>query len=162
MSNIYHTENEQQQKGKLIECFIIPVELIKYLTQDAIYRNKQKFSRLQAFDDLVTRLKVAKSNGETMAANYAQLCNAWKWSRPGLNSFLGKLKEFGLIEINVVVVNKVVSLKPQLLMNLSVSDLPIQLSKASSTPPQPLSTQFPLGQKRILDQGDKIDHRKGF
>ena len=67
---------------------VIPFELLEFLSVDYSYKNKRRFSRLQAFQNLIEYYSASKSKKETMAVNIERLSKAWGWSRPSVMKFV--------------------------------------------------------------------------
>lgn len=160
MSNINHNEKDMKSNERQIPVFAIPIDLLEYITQDQVYRNKNKFTRQQAFFDLVRRSKMIIDGNDSSAANYAQLCKLWNWSRPGLMAFIDKLDEYRLLNFEVNMRNKVVTLKPELFLSIEDSGYSLQISKTSCFSSQPSSepsTHDSSGSKVERSTERKID-----
>lgn len=96
---------------------VVPFELIDYLSNDNAYRNPKRYSKLEAFRDLIMRYRNAIGSGEKMSANIAQLSKTWNWSRTTVCGFVNDLAVLDVLEVNVTPTSKVISLKASVLGN---------------------------------------------
>ena len=79
-------------------------------------------TRLMALEDLIRRYFAYKANNDDMAINFQQLSEAWGWGRPKTARFLMRLQEEGVINIDRVVNNKVVRLRPEVIVSTQITD----------------------------------------
>ena len=93
----------------------VPIELITYLNEKIKISKPTSATRWMAFEDLIQRYLVYQAHDDDMAINVQQLSDSWEWSRKRAMRFLKKLQEANIIDIDTVVVNKVVRLRPDII-----------------------------------------------
>lgn len=89
----------------------MPSALLEFLCGDYTYKNTRRFSRLQAFRDLVVRHCISERKQEDMAANIECLSKSWGWSRPSVMKFIQNLEAMEILEVFNVVTSKMVRLQ---------------------------------------------------
>ena len=94
---------------------VLPFELIAYLSNDNVYKNPKRFSKLEAFKDLIVRYCSAVGSGKKMNANIAQLSKAWNWSMATVCSFVNDLAVLDVLDVDVTPTSKIISLKDSVL-----------------------------------------------
>lgn len=95
---------------------VIPFELLEFLSVDYSYKNKRRFSRLQAFQNLIEYHSTSESKKETMAVNIERLSKAWGWSRPSVMKFVMFLESKNILEIFSVVTSKMVRVRNEIIV----------------------------------------------
>ena len=95
---------------------VIPFELLEFLSVDYSYKNKRRFSRLQAFQNLIEYYSASESKKETMAVNIERLSKAWGWSRPSVMKFVMFLESKNILEIFSVVTSKMVRVRNEIII----------------------------------------------
>ena len=111
-----NTENNVFTSDKKNFQVMIPFELLEYLSDDYSYKNKSRFSRLQAFQNLVERYYASWRRQEDMAVNIERLSKSWGWSRPSVMRFVQFLETKGVLEIFSVVTSKIVRLRREVVV----------------------------------------------
>lgn len=111
-----NTENNVFTSDKKNFHVMIPFELLEYLSDDYSYKNKSRFSRLQAFQNLVERYYASWRRQEDMAVNIERLSKSWGWSRPSVMRFVQFLETKGVLEIFSVVTSKIVRLRREVVV----------------------------------------------
>lgn len=111
-----NTENNVFTSDKKNFHVMIPFELLEYLSDDYSYKNKSRFSRLQAFQNLVERYYASWRRQEDMAVNIERLSKSWGWSRPSVMRFVQFLETKGVLEIFSVVTSKIVRLRKEVVV----------------------------------------------
>lgn len=86
-------------------------ELLDFLCADYTYKNTRRFSRLQAFRDLVARHCTSEIKQEEMAVNFECLSKSWGWSRPSVMKYIQNLETMGVLDVFSVVTSKMVKVK---------------------------------------------------
>ena len=86
-------------------------DLIEYLCGDYSYKDARRFSRLQAFQDLVARYCASREKEEDMAANIERLSKSWGWSRPSVMRFVQILEAMEVLKVFTVVTSTMVRLR---------------------------------------------------
>lgn len=97
-------------------------ELFEFLCGDYTYKNTRRFSRLQAFRDLVVRHCTSERKQEDMAANIECLSKSWGWSRPSVMKFIQNLEAMGVLEVFNVVTSKMVRLRKDIVFFVPAKD----------------------------------------
>lgn len=100
----------------------ISLDLLNYLCDDYSYRNTRRFSRLQAFLNLVERNNIAKIKKEESGASIEVLSKSWKWSRPTVMRYIQDLEKMNCVEIANVVTRKLVRLRQGIVIYPSQND----------------------------------------
>lgn len=102
-----------RQDEILNDKITIPVELIKYFSEDKKTTNNNKYTKVKAFYDLLIRHIQSTRLDEDFTLNYTELSKCWTWSKPYVASYIEKLKYFGIIRIEKVINNKLTVVMPQ-------------------------------------------------
>lgn len=101
--------------SKNYEIRIFP-EVLELLCCDYTFKNSKRFSRLQAFQNLVERYYAAEMKKEDMAINMECLSKSWGWSRPSVMRFIQNLEALKVLEVFTVVTSKMVRLKKDIVI----------------------------------------------
>lgn len=113
------------QKLKSIDkklAVVVPLELIDYLCNDYAYRNPNRYSKLEAFRNLVMLHCSAKEKGsEKMNASIAQLSKAWNWSRPTVSAFVNDLAVLDILDVETTATSKAISLKSSIVRGAALT-----------------------------------------
>lgn len=96
--------------------------LLEFLCADYTYKNARRFSRLQAFQNLVDRHYTAEMKEEDMAVNMERLSKAWGWSRPSVGTFIQNLETMNVLEVVNVVTSKMIRLRKDIVFFLPSKD----------------------------------------
>lgn len=116
MNNGKITDKENEKNdGKNYEIRVSS-ELLSFLCCDYAFKKSRRFSRLQAFQNLVERYCAAKREEEDMAVNMERLSKFWGWSRPSVMRFVHNLETMNVLEVFVVVTSKMVRLREDILI----------------------------------------------
>lgn len=110
VSNNNHITNVTQGNEKATISILLSLEVISFLSQNNHYKQKNKFSKTEAFNDLIERYQVALLKSDEMGADLTQLSKAWNWSQLAVKAFVDRLLDFGIIKVEKIVTRKVVSL----------------------------------------------------
>lgn len=116
MTNNTNTGNNGIQSDGKNYHVMIPFELLAFLSDDYSYKNKSRFSRLQAFQNLVERYYTSWSKQEDMAVNIERLSKSWGWSRPSVMRFVQFLEAKEVLEVFNVVTSKIVRLRKEVVI----------------------------------------------
>lgn len=95
---------------------MIPFDLLEFLSDDYSYKNKSRFSRLQAFQNLVERYYTSWRKQEDMAVNIERLSKSWGWSRPSVMRFVQFLEAKEVLDVFNVVTSKIVRLRKEVVV----------------------------------------------
>lgn len=113
------TQKFKSTGGKLVVA--VPLELIDYLSNDYAYRNPNRYSKLEAFRNLVMLHCSAKEKGsEKMSASIAQLSKAWNWSRPTVSAFVNDLAVLDILDVETTATSKAISLKSSIVKDVDL------------------------------------------
>lgn len=129
-----YVANEKLVEGMTLYVHF-PFQLLEYLCEGYTLKKAKRFSKIQAFKDLVLRYRnnsIYKT--EKAAVNISQLARDWGWSRLTVSQFANELKKMGIIETNSVGSNIFVSIKSDVLKWVSPSQ---KLSEAIQEAPDP-------------------------
>ena len=90
--------SETKQTGMVI---VTDFALWNYLFQGYFNQGAHRYSRAEAFFDLVNRQRLANltGDGEFLEAGIQQLANVWSWDRTSVRKFIGSLCELGAASI---------------------------------------------------------------
>lgn len=110
VSNNNHIVGTTQGNEKATISILLSLEVISFLSQNNHYKQKNKFSKTEAFNDLIERYQVALLKSDEMGADLTQLSKAWNWSQLAVKAFVDRLLDFGIIKVEKIVTRKVVSL----------------------------------------------------
>lgn len=110
VSNNNHIVGAIQGNEKATISILLSLEVISFLSQNNHYKQKNKFSKTEAFNDLIERYQVALLKSDEMGADLTQLSKAWNWSQLAVKAFVDRLLDFGIIKVEKIVTRKVVSL----------------------------------------------------
>ena len=97
-------------------------DLLELLCCDYTFKNPRRFSRLQAFQNLVERYCTARMQQEDMAVNMERLSKSWGWSRPSVMRFIQNLEALNVLEVFSVVTSKMVRLRKDIIVFASGKD----------------------------------------
>ncbi len=97
-------------------------DLFEFLCDDYTYKNPRRFSRLQAFRDLVIRHCTSERKQEDMTANIECLSKSWGWSRQSVVKFIQNLETMGVLEVFNVVTSKMVRLRKDIVIFVPAKD----------------------------------------
>lgn len=116
MTNNTNTDNNGIISDGKNYHVMIPFELLEFLSDDYSYKNKNRFSRLQAFQNLVERYYTSWGKQEDMAVNIERLSKSWGWSRPSVMRFVQFLEAKEVLEVFNVVTSKIVRLRKEVVV----------------------------------------------
>ena len=111
MTNDKMIDKEVVQNGYKNYHVRMSSDLLEFLCGDYTYKNARRFSRLQAFRDLVVRHCTSERKQEDMAANIECLSKSWGWSRPSVMKLIQKLEAMNVLEVFNVVTSKMIRLR---------------------------------------------------
>uniref|UniRef100_A0AB33IW75 Uncharacterized protein n=1 Tax=Prevotella sp. GTC17254 TaxID=3236794 RepID=A0AB33IW75_9BACT len=94
----------------------VSAELLELLCCDYTFKNTKRFSRIQAFQNLIERYCTAEMKQEDMAVNMERLSKSWGWSRPSVMRFVQNLEAMNVLEVFSVVTSKMVRLRKDILI----------------------------------------------
>lgn len=118
MTNNKNTENNVTFSDNKRYHVMIPFELLEFLSDDYSYKNKSRFSRLQAFQNLVESYYTSWRKQEDMAVNIERLSKTWRWSRPSVMKFVQFLEAKEVLEVFNVITSKIVRLRKEVVVFL--------------------------------------------
>ncbi len=110
---------EKERKDYVIR---MSTDLLDLLCCDYAFKKSKRFSRLQAFQNLIERYCTAKTQEEDMAVNMERLAKSWGWSRPSVMRFVRKLETLKVLEVFNVVTSKMVRLREDVIIFTSEKD----------------------------------------
>lgn len=116
MANDKIIDKEVAQNGYKDYHVKMSSDLLEFLCGDYTYKNTRRFSRLQAFRDLVVRHYTSERKQEDMAANIECLSKSWGWSRPSVMKFIQNLETMSVLEVFNVVTSKMVRLRKDIVI----------------------------------------------
>ena len=123
MTNDKMIDKEVVQNGYNNYHVRMSSDLLKFLCKDYTYKNEKRFSRLQAFRDLVARHCTSERKQEDTAANIECLSKSWGWSRPSVMKFIQNLETMNVLEVFTVVTNKMVRLRNDIVVFAPAKDV---------------------------------------
>ena len=118
MANNTNTENNVTFSDNKKYHVMIPFELLEFLSDDYSYKNKSRFSRLQAFQNLVESYYTSWRKQEDMAVNIERLSKTWRWRRPSVMKFVQFLEAKEVLEVFNVITSKIVRLRKEVVVFL--------------------------------------------
>ncbi len=120
--------SETKQTGMVI---VTDFALWNYLFQGYVNQGAHRYSRAEAFFDLVNRQRLAylTGDGEFLEAGIQQLANIWSWDRTSVRKFIGSLCEMGAASIETKANRTCIRLT-----NIASSDPLGHLTRLSSHP----------------------------
>lgn len=78
--------------------FNIDFSFFQFLAKEYSYSKIRRFSKLEAFNDLILRFIAARnSNKKLVLLTTSNLADEWNWSRPTVSKFIKDLKRFEII-----------------------------------------------------------------
>lgn len=110
---------EKERKDYVIR---MSTDLLDLLCCDYAFKKSKRFSRLQAFQNLIERYCTAKTQEEDMAVNMERLAKSWGWSRPSVMRFVRKLETLKVLEVFNVVTSKMVRPREDVIIFTSEKD----------------------------------------
>lgn len=109
-------DKESAEMGRRDYMIRMSPGLLDLLCCDYSFKNSKRFSRLQAFKNLVERYCTAKTQQEDMAVNMERLAKSWGWSRPSVMRFVRNLEALNVLEAFYVVTSKMVRLREDVII----------------------------------------------
>ena len=116
MTNDRFLYKEGTQKSQENYHVKISSDLLDFLCNDYSYKSVRRFSRLQAFQNLLERYCTSERKQEEMAANIEALSKSWRWSRPSVMRYIQNLEEMGVLEIFNAVTSKMVRIRKDIIV----------------------------------------------
>ncbi|WP_315330085.1 hypothetical protein [Segatella oulorum] len=123
MTNDKMIDKEVVQNGYKNYHVRMSSDLLNFLCGDYTYKNAKRFSRLQAFRDLVARHCTSERKQEDMVANIECLSKSWGWSRPSVMKFIQNLETMNVLEVFNVVTSKMVRLRKDIVVFAPAKDV---------------------------------------
>lgn len=103
-------------KEKSLADICIPVEAISFLLKETSFRNPARFSKLEAFDDIVNRhLKAHGKAKVDEGVNVTRLVKSWCWTRTTVIKFIHALQDLGLVKVETLNVENRITLNPDVI-----------------------------------------------
>ncbi len=121
----------------------IHMKLLPFLADEYAFRNNKRFARLDAFNFLSSQSQQTNivSSGEGKL-NSTQLAKKWGWSRFSVTKFIAALADMNVVDIKSVGSEKIVSIKPEVIMWHDSSLDTSKRIRADSFPSQTPSSHF--------------------
>lgn len=110
--NVMDNQNNKTQSLSVM----LPFEVLSFLAQSNHSKQKSRFSKMEAFNDLIRRYKSALRNADEMGADLTQLSKTWNWSQLAVKAFVDRLMDFGMIKVEKISTRKVVSLSSDIFL----------------------------------------------
>lgn len=136
----------------------LPPKLLTYLADEYAFRNSKRFTRLDAFNFLLSQSQQtnAVSSGDGKL-NSTQLAQKWGWSRFSVTKFIAALADMNVVDIKSVGSEKFVSIKSEVIMCHDSSLDTSKRIRADSLPSQtPSSHSSSSGTKDVLPVDKKF------
>ena len=111
-----HSMMDNQNKKAQSLSVMLPFEVLSFLAQSNHSKQKSRFSKMEAFNDLIGRYQVALLKSDEMGADLTQLSKTWNWSLLAVKAYIERLLDFGIIKVEKIVTRKVVSLNSDLFL----------------------------------------------
>lgn len=103
-------------KEKSLADICIPVEAISFLLKETSFRNPARFSKLEAFYDIVNRhLKAHGKAKVDEGVNVTRLVKSWCWTRTTVIKFIHVLQNLGLVKVETLNVENRITLNPDVI-----------------------------------------------
>lgn len=115
---------------------LIPFETIQFLNKERLVNNPNRYSKLNALYDLISKHCDNLGSSTIKRNNISQLCKKWNWARLTVIGFIKALQEMDVLFIEEINGTKFVSVNPKIII-LS-SDSSKQGSKPQASSSQPL------------------------
>lgn len=109
----------------------IPFEVMDFLANDYMKVGPKRFSKIKAFRYLLSRHIDGLENGELKRNYISQLCKDWKWTRQTVISFLKSLLQMNVIDINLILSAKMVSITQSIVV---ANHSKVELDKMAQEP----------------------------
>lgn len=137
MQNIIEKGSDiQSRMASNIISVLIPFETIQFLNKDSFVNNPNRYSKLNALYDLISKHCENLGSSRIKRNNISQLCKKWNWARLTVIGFIKALQDMDVLFIEEINGTKFVSVNPKIII-LS-SDSPKQSSKSQASSSQPL------------------------
>lgn len=154
-----NTTNETCHERNTL-CVRLPFEAMVYLSKEYNLTKQKRFSKLDAFNDLVYRgssatKRPSSETDDVTGANISVLAKAWTWSRSTTSKFVTDLQKMNVVNIITNRSGFFVSVKPEV---MQWGNYPKKESSGfgdASLQPQTASSQSSSSERKENFLGDK-------
>lgn len=154
-----NTTNETCHERNTL-CVRLPFEAMVYLSKEYNLTKQKRFSKLDAFNDLVyrgssTANHPSSDTDEEVGANISVLAKAWTWSRSTTSKFVTDLQKMNVVDIITHRSGFFVSVKPEVFQWVNYPQKEPCDSGEASLQPQTASSQSSSSERKETFLGDK-------
>lgn len=135
----------------------LPFHLLSYFSKGYVLQKKGRFTKFEAFEFLVLRYVQAKASAScNQAVNIKNLAKEWMWNRWTVSKFIGLLSREGVVDTQMVGMEKFVSIKPSILQWVDCPQDKAECLRDDSLPSLPSSSQSSSSERKDdLSSGEK-------
>lgn len=131
-------ENPSYSVGNLLPQICLPVEAMVFLAKETSFKNPSRFSKVEAFVDIVTRHLLARTDPRIEnSANISKLVKRWCWTRITVTKFIGQLQKLNIVKTESLNSEIRISLNPDVLQWTNSSKEHLEGCQDPSVPSQP-------------------------
>ena len=154
-----NTSNETCHERNTL-CVRLPFEVMVYLSKEYNLTKQKRFSKLDAFNDLVYRgssatKRPSSETDDVTGANISVLAKAWTWSRSTTSKFVTDLQKMNVVNIITNRSGFFVSVKPEVMQWGSYPKKESSGFEETSLQPQTASSQSSSSERKENFLGDK-------
>lgn len=128
------SDNQSRISGNNISV-LIPFETIRFLNKERLVNNPNRYSKLNALYDLISKHCDNLGSSTIKRNNISQLCKKWNWARLTVIGFIKALQEMDVLFIEEINGTKFVSVNPKIIVLSPDSSKQGLKPKASSSQP---------------------------
>lgn len=138
MSNRRNLSSDNEVTKPLAEKVRLPFTAFRYLANDRSYGNLLRFSKIQAFVDIVEHEPRYCQNGKGTTLNISNLAKRWNWARPTVIAYVNILQEMGVLLVQDSKDGKRIVANPKILPSVDCGeDLTCEANRGSSRSQSP-------------------------
>lgn len=138
MSNRRNLSSDNEVTKPLVEKVRLPFTAFRYLANDRSYGNLLRFSKIQAFVDIVEHEPRYCQNGKGTTLNISNLAKRWNWARPTVITYVNTLQEMDVLLVADSKEGKRIVANPNILPLIDCGeDLAYESNRGSSRPQSP-------------------------
>lgn len=128
------SDNQSRMSSNNISV-LIPFETIQFLNKERLVNNPNRYSKLNALYDLISKHCDNLGSSTIKRNNISQLCKKWNWARLTVIGFIKALQEMDVLFIEEINGTKFVSVNPKIIILSSDSSKQGLKPQASSSQP---------------------------
>ena len=103
------SDNQSRMSSNNISV-LIPFETIQFLNKERLVNNPNRYSKLNALYDLISKHCDNLGSSTIKRNNISQLCKKWNWARLTVIGFIKALQEMGVKFFKNVIVGKSITI----------------------------------------------------